>query len=151
HILESLKAAHGLQQHFFPSDEKMQQVLGRYWFRFEPLDIVSGDFYWVETNENGIYIALADCTGHGAHGALMSINGINMLNHALKEKRLIHPYDILNYMSEKVYEQFGAKDDFPRNTLDIALIRLHQGTLYFAGAQQDIVIMKKDEMVKLMG
>jgi len=151
HILESLKAAHGLQKHFFPSEEKMRHILGKYHFRFEPLDIVSGDFYWVETNEHGIYIALADCTGHGAHGALMSINGINMLNHALKEKQLVQPYDILNYMSEKVYQQFGSKDDFPRNTLDIALIRIHKGKLYFAGAQQDILIIKSKEVIKLMG
>lgn len=151
HILDSLKAAHELQKHFFPADEKMTRLLGKYCFRFEPLDIVSGDFYWVESNENGIYIALADCTGHGAHGALMSINGINMLNHALKEKKLVQPYEILNYMSEKVYQQFGTKEDFPRNTLDIALIRIFNGQLYFAGAQQDMVILKNNEVIKLHG
>jgi serine phosphatase RsbU (regulator of sigma subunit) len=45
-----------------------------------PRDIVSGDFFWVHERKTRKYIVVADCTGHGVPGALMSIIGHNLLN-----------------------------------------------------------------------
>lgn len=151
HILDSLKAAKELQKTFFPSNEKLNKLLGNFHLRFEPLDIVSGDFYWVEQNENGLYIAVADCTGHGAHGALMSINGIHLLNHAIRDKKIKHTDEVLNYLSEKIHTQFYTGEDSLKHTLDIALIRIDNLQLEFAGAQRDVTIVKNEELVELSG
>jgi serine phosphatase RsbU (regulator of sigma subunit) len=150
HILDSLKAGKELQKAFYPHPEKLTGLLGNFHLRFDPLDIVSGDFYWAEQTENGLYIAVADCTGHGAHGALMSINGINLLNQAIKDKELVHPCEILNYLSEKIHQQF-KHEDFQKHSIDIAIVRIHTNQLYFAGAQRSILLISNGEMIELNG
>lgn len=151
HILDSLKAAKELQKLFFPSNDKLNQLLGNFYLKFEPLDIVSGDFYWIEKNENGIYLAVADCTGHGAHGALMSVNGINLLNQAIFDKGLVQPGEILNYLSEKLHQQFSTTKDQLKHTIDIALVRIDDSQLHYAGAQRDIIILRDSEPIELSG
>lgn len=151
HIYDNLRAAHELQKSFFPSKEKMNQLLGQHFLGFYPIDIVSGDFYWVEQTENGTYIALADCTGHGAQGALMSINGINLLNDALNEKKLIQPDEILNYISSKLSTQFYRFDESHKHTMDISLIRIDGHRLYFSGAQQGIIYMQNGNSELIQG
>ena len=63
---------------------------------FKPKDILSGDFYWIEQKDDLIFIAVADCTGHGVPGALISIVNYNLLNKAVLEMELSDPADILN-------------------------------------------------------
>ncbi|HYG50261.1 MAG TPA: SpoIIE family protein phosphatase [Flavobacteriales bacterium] len=150
HILDSLKAAKELQKAFFPSETKLKKLIGDYHLKFEPLDIVSGDFYWAEETANGLYIAVGDCTGHGAHGALMSINGISLLNQALRDKELVNPQEILNYLSAQIFQQF-RHEDFLRHSIDIAIIRIAEGELHFAGAQRNIFIIQDKKMIELEG
>ena len=38
-----------------------------------PKDIVAGDFYWLERSGDVVFFAVADCTGHGVPGALVSV------------------------------------------------------------------------------
>ena len=62
---------------------------------FEPRDIVSGDFYWSAALGPQKVVIVADCTGHGVPGALMTIIG-NMLLSNIIEKEGIHaPHRIL--------------------------------------------------------
>jgi sigma-B regulation protein RsbU (phosphoserine phosphatase) len=150
HIIDSLRAAKELQKMFFPGNNKLNEILGDFYLKFEPLDIVSGDFYWIERTKNGIYLAIADCTGHGAHGALMSINGINLLNHAIFDKGLVQPGEILNYLSEKIYKQFSSEEDI-KNTIDIALVRIDNSEVHFSGAQRDVLILRDSEIIELSG
>lgn len=150
HILDSLKAAKELQKAFFPHELKLKKLLGDYYLKFEPLDIVSGDFYWAEETPNGLYIAIGDCTGHGAHGALMSINGISLLNQALWDKELVHPHEILNYLSAQIYHQF-KHEDFLKHSIDIAILRITPGELHFAGAQRSIYIIQNHKMIEING
>ena len=53
-----------------------------------PKDIVSGDFYWFKTVDNLVFVAMADCTGHGVPGAFMSMIGSRLLNEIVNEKKI---------------------------------------------------------------
>ena len=46
----------------------------------KPKDIVSGDFFWLASKDNKVVIAVADCTGHGVQGAIVTMLGISTLN-----------------------------------------------------------------------
>ncbi len=87
-IKDSILYAKRIQQALLTSEDYMSQFLPEYFVLFKPKDVVSGDFYWLyaappqplETKNDSIYIAAADCTGHGVPGAFMSMMGINFLN-----------------------------------------------------------------------
>ena len=62
-----------------------------------PRDIVSGDFYWIRRNEDGIiYWAVADCTGHGVPGAFMSMLGTAFLDEELNKKLMLTSANSIN-------------------------------------------------------
>lgn len=98
-ITDSIRYAKRIQEAIFPTDDKMQKCLPQSFVFFQPKDIVSGDFYWVESIGDAVYFALVDCTGHGVPGAFMSIVGENLLNKAVFESKLTSPADILNHMN----------------------------------------------------
>jgi phosphoserine phosphatase RsbU/P len=50
---------------------------------WEPRDTVGGDFYHCEKFNDGLFMAIADCTGHGVPGAFMTLISSSWLTQAL--------------------------------------------------------------------
>jgi serine phosphatase RsbU (regulator of sigma subunit) len=142
-----------------PEERFIEQLLPQHFILFQPKDIVSGDFYWVDRKDNLIYLAVADCTGHGVPGAFMSIIGYNLLNQAVHEKGLSSPELILNYLNIGISTTLG-QDDAERQKkagikdgMDIALvvIDLKTNKLQYAGAQRPLVIVRSQELIEFKG
>jgi tetratricopeptide (TPR) repeat protein len=74
-LTDSISYAKRIQLALLPSSAYLKKILGDHFLMFKPKDIVSGDFYWVKKNANKHYFAVADCTGHGVPGAMMSMLG----------------------------------------------------------------------------
>ncbi|HEX2935958.1 MAG TPA: SpoIIE family protein phosphatase [Bacteroidales bacterium] len=55
-------------------------IFQEHFILFKPRDVISGDFYWFKKLYGKYYVAVADCTGHGLSGALMSMLGVSFLN-----------------------------------------------------------------------
>ncbi|HAN77212.1 MAG TPA: hypothetical protein DCQ31_05270, partial [Bacteroidales bacterium] len=64
-IKSSITYASKIQNALITPVSEFDHILPQHFILFKPRDIVSGDFYWVKKNENFVYIAVADCTGHG--------------------------------------------------------------------------------------
>jgi serine phosphatase RsbU (regulator of sigma subunit) len=160
-ILDSIKYAKKIQDSILPEKRFMDQLLKEYFVYYRPKDIVSGDFYWVERTEDKIYIAVADCTGHGVPGAFMSIMGHNFLNQAINEKGLNRPDQILSYMNIAISSSLGQnktngnKDILTKvqDGMDIVLISLDptDNELMFSGAQRPLLIVRNGELIELKG
>lgn len=158
-MLDSIKYAKRIQDSILPEDRFIAQLLPEHFIFFQPKDIVSGDFYWVDHKDNLIYLAVADCTGHGVPGAFMSIIGYNLLNQAIHEKGLSSPELILNYLNIGISTTLG-QDDAERQKkagikdgMDIALVvmDLKAGKLQFSGAQRPLVIIRNQELMEFKG
>jgi serine phosphatase RsbU (regulator of sigma subunit)/tetratricopeptide (TPR) repeat protein len=141
-ITDSIRYAQRIQEAIFPPEEQVKLVLPDSFVFFQPKDIVSGDFYWIEKKENRIFFAAVDCTGHGVPGAFMSIVGNNGLNKAVHECNLIKPSEILDFLSKNVSEtlrQSQVTEGKIKDGMDIALCcieRVEDGgvKLSYAGA-----------------
>ena len=72
-ILDSLIYAKRIQYAILPPKNYVDDVLPDSFIYYNPKDIVSGDFYWVDTIDDKVLFAAFDCTGHGVPGAFMSI------------------------------------------------------------------------------
>lgn len=71
-ISASIRYAKDIQDTILPSDERVAEEFEDFFILYKPKDLVSGDFYWLRKRKDRVFWALADCTGHGVLGALLS-------------------------------------------------------------------------------
>ncbi|MCB0755125.1 MAG: tetratricopeptide repeat protein [Flavobacteriales bacterium] len=145
HITDSIRYALNLQQAILPKNAAFEGRFERYFILYKPKDIVSGDFYWLEDVNGRTFVAVADCTGHGVPGAMVSMVGYQGLNKAVREKQLSKPSEILQSLSDHVEEQFEKSGGSVRDGMDIALFAMSkdQRSLTFAGAHNPLLVVSK--------
>jgi serine phosphatase RsbU (regulator of sigma subunit) len=147
-ITDSIKYAQRIQQAILPPDKMWYELLPDSFILYKPKDILSGDFYWVERKQGHIFVAAADCTGHGVPGAIMSVVNTNLLNKAVLEQHLVKPSAILNAVNQwltiALHQSFN--ESAVRDGMDIALCAINMKTkhLQFAGAFNGAYLFKKD-------
>ena len=76
-----------------------------------PKDILSGDFYWINSIQDKAIFAVMDCTGHGVPGALMSILGLTFLNDIIIHAGILQPDKILESLRYKIILALGQNKD----------------------------------------
>jgi serine phosphatase RsbU (regulator of sigma subunit) len=155
-ITDSIRYAKRLQTAVLPTRSMMQRLLPDSFVLYEPKDIVSGDFYWMEEKEGKIFLAAVDCTGHGVPGALVSMVGHNGLHRTVHEFGLEQPAAILDKLNELVAEALYQDSDTGINDgMDLSLIVLSpaetpleghpkaEALLQYAGANSSLYIIRK--------
>jgi serine phosphatase RsbU (regulator of sigma subunit) len=125
-ILDSINYAKRIQQAVFKSDEIVNEFLPPHFIIFKPKDIVSGDFYWSFVKNNSIYVAVADCTGHGVPGAFMSMLGMAFLNDILNDFGEIPPAEVLDKLRMRIINELNqtGKEGENKDGMDISLCKL---------------------------
>ena len=131
-ITDSIAYAKRLQDAILPSADEVDSHLPDNFILFKPKDVVSGDFYWFEHVQNTSYIAVADCTGHGVPGAMVSVVCSNALHRSLNEFGLKEPAEILDKTRDLIIETFAKSGTSVKDGMDISLC-----SLVFASAQTD--------------
>ena len=111
---------------------------------YRPKDIVSGDFYWSIEKSGFLYIAIADCTGHGVPGAFLTMLGTSFLNEIAAYSGVLNPSEILDELRVKFSGQLG-EDEF-RNGMDMSLLRIEieSKAIQWAGAISSLWIYRRD-------
>ena len=142
-ILDSIRYAKRIQSAILPSKSTISSLLPQSFILYEPKDVVAGDFYWLEEKNGVILFAAADCTGHGVPGAMVSVVCNNGLNRSVREHNLVEPGKILDKTREIVLEEFGKSDEQVNDGMDIALCALDGNKLYYAGAHNPLLILRK--------
>lgn len=144
-IGDSIRYAQRIQQAILPPEVLWNETLKNSFILYSPKDILSGDFYWLEETHDHIFIAAADCTGHGVPGALVSIVNYNILNKAVLEKGITDPGKILDAanisLTQSLHQSFNESQI--KDGMDVALISIHKttGDIFFAGANNPIYIL----------
>src|SRR6201993_1517710 len=125
-ITDSINYAKRIQDAILPPIELIQQKLPNTFLLYKPKDIIAGDFYWMEEIEHVIFIAAADCTGHGVPGAMVSVVCSNALNSAVKEFGLRDTGKILDKTRELVLETFKKSGEEIKDGMDISLLAIDE-------------------------
>ena len=94
-ILDSIRYAERIQSAILPPVDHLSEILSDHFILFKPRDIVSGDFYWTKQKNGKLFIAVADCTGHGVPGAFLSMLGISAMNEIINRKEDLRANEIL--------------------------------------------------------
>ncbi|MBI2259039.1 MAG: tetratricopeptide repeat protein [Flavobacteriia bacterium] len=145
-ITSSITYAKRIQSAILPQDDTFNEVFREYFIYYIPKDIVAGDFYWMINENNTVYIAAADCTGHGVPGALVSVVCYNALNRSVREFGLTDPGKILDKTREIVVQEFEKSNEDVKDGMDISLCILDINTnlLKWSGANNPLWILSKN-------
>ncbi len=152
-IQASISYAKRIQQAKLPQREHVQAVFPESFIFFKPRDVVSGDFYWFAEMGNKVFIAAADCTGHGVPGALMSMIGTEILNDVVLRRGATEPANILRLLHEGVRETLRQRETQNRDGMDIALCTFEADTktLTFAGAYSPLLYVQQGAIFRIKG
>lgn len=155
-ITDSINYAKRIQQAILPDEKFIAEVLPDSFVINKPKDIVSGDFFFIEpirTND-GVKLtgfAVADSTGHGVPGALISILGTSFLKQSLTEKTVNSPAEALDFISNKITMSLRQKENGEiKDGMDMAFCVINYTTLelYYSGAYNPLWIVRKGETLE---
>jgi PAS domain S-box-containing protein len=138
-ITESLGYASRIQRSLLPPGPILQQMLADHFIVWDPKDIVGGDMIWLRVVDNGFILIVADCTGHGAPGAFMTMIATGALDQALSENLHASPATILQRMNQIIQTSLSQDADGGESDdgleLGMCLIKPDESELTFAGAR----------------
>jgi len=171
-ITDSINYAEKIQRAILPDPERIKKTLPESFILFQPRDIVSGDFCWYVEVDAGkelediknigssnlthtphpiVFLAAADCTGHGVPGAFMSMINTSLLNESVNVKRIFSPNEILNEVRRGIIrslKQTGASGE-QKDGMDVAIISLEMRSdsckVQYAGANNSLYVIRKSD------
>ena len=145
-VTSSIEYARTIQETMLPTKTELNGFFPNCMVFNRPRDIVSGDFYWFyQLDDNRALIAVADCTGHGVPGAIMSMMGHNYLNQAVLDCKLEKPSEILEFLDTKIGVAFQKEgsDEHGTDGMDIGICLMDKlnRTMFFSGARRPLTIV----------
>lgn len=154
-IKESINYAKRLQDGIYISVDVFKKVFQNSFIIDYPKEIVSGDFYWLDVKDKKIILAVADCTGHGVPGALLSTLGYTMLNNIVLNNSYTSPDQILKKLGSDWGKTFDYKSKQINNHdgMEIAVcsIDYENKVLEFSGMGGSMFFVKNGELTEYRG
>ena len=149
-ITDSITYAKRIQQAKLPKKEDIYSALPNCFVLFKPKDIVSGDFYFFHKNNQSIFIAAADCTGHGVPGAFMSMICSDKLEEAVSQS--LDTSEILSLLNKGVKASLKQSEEDEKSTrdgMDIALcsVDIENRIVKYAGANRPFWIIRNGQII----
>lgn len=152
-MIRSIQYASRIQDAMLPSGELFEPFFSDYFIVNKPKEIVSGDFYWMNSINENLIFTIADCTGHGVPGAFMSILGIMLLNQITIQDEIIQPDKILNILRTRVAQAISHNNGHGemKEGLDLALCVYDPSkqVLQCAGALDRIYLIRDNSLIRL--
>ncbi|HVI52252.1 MAG TPA: SpoIIE family protein phosphatase [Candidatus Sulfotelmatobacter sp.] len=154
-ISESLRYANMIQNALLPDRQTLGDAVSDIQIHWEPLQAVSGDYYWMERQQRQSLIFLADCTGHGVPGAFMTLITASAIDTAVHYQGLFAPADILSEVDHAV--RLRMRQDRPDSRsddgLDAAILRWDEGRriMTFCGASIPLLYAKNGNIHEIKG
>ncbi len=154
-VRNSIEYAKRIQAAILSSDKLIKKYFSDSFIIYYPKDIVAGDFYWTQKIDDHILFAVADCTGHGVPGALVSVVCNNALNRAVREYKLPTTGEILDKTRALIIKEFEKSEESVQDGMDIALIKMpvnaKEGetvSIEYSGANNPLWIIRDHQLME---
>ncbi len=149
-VTESIHYSQRIQQAILPQQSILNQHFSQSFIYYQARDVVSGDFPWFKVNDQGVYLAAVDCTGHGVPGAMLSFVGHFVLNNVVTAYPNAKAAELLDYFNQEVI--FSLNQDHgqsnTRDGMDIAFCQFNPqlNKLYYSGAHRPLLFMRNGQL-----
>lgn len=148
-VNQSIDYATLIQNSVLPEINSLDQYVASHFVLYLPKDRVSGDFYWWTKIYDSLIITVSDCTGHGVPGAMMSMLGSSLLREIVLKEEVTNPDAILSKLRAEIIKALKQTHSpkARKDGMDMSLITINLKTnvLHFAGANNPIYIIRKNE------
>ena len=152
-VTDSVQYASHLQRGQLPRAIRLENRFASFATLWEPRDTIGGDLWWVSSSQHAgpFILGVADCTGHGVPGAMLSLLVSNSLERIYATSTREDPATAL--MSLDHYVRTGLNQDSgdsqSNDGCDALILRIdrQQQTLEFAGAKIGLFQMNREGVV----
>ena len=158
-INESLTYAKRIQEATLPNQSDIQAIFNDFFLIYQPKDYISGDLYVIDrllSNDNVEMKAfiVADCTGHGVPGGILSILCNSLLKQSLTDLSINSPAEALNSIRQQLEKLFRIdKESHIHDGMDVGFCVYDESKqeLHFAGANSTCVIIRNGQLIRIKG
>lgn len=158
-INESMMYAKRIQEATLPREEEIKKYFPNSFAIYQPKDYIGGDLYIIDQvrdnsgDEYKVFI-VADCTGHGVPGGILSILCNSLLKQSLTEYSVNTPAEALNWVRKQLERLFQIENN--RNIqdgMDVGFCVLNPKTnkMRFAGANNTCLIIRDGDLIEIKG
>lgn len=109
-LLSSINYALRIQTALLPPRAMLSDMFADADVAWAPRDIVGGDFYWACRRPDADFMIIADCTGHGVPGALMTMIVAALLDGMKANGEAFTPSVVLGELNRRVKAVLGQND-----------------------------------------
>jgi serine phosphatase RsbU (regulator of sigma subunit) len=157
-VVGSVNYASRLQRGQLPRQMRIDGRFASFATIWEPRDTIGGDLFWLSSSQQSgpFVLAVADCTGHGVPGAMLSLLVSNSLERIYANDTAEDPASAL--MSLDHYVRTGLNQDRADSEsddgCDAAVLRIDRDkqTIEFAGAKLGLFqVNAKGEIIRHQG
>ncbi|WP_338792355.1 tetratricopeptide repeat protein [Bernardetia sp. MNP-M8] len=140
-------------QNAFSSKEYFNEMFPESFIIYMPRDIVSGDFMWTTKIENKKIVVVADCTGHGVPGAIMTVLGRTLLNSIVEDQKLTEPSQILYALDKSIRESLHQETSNTNDGMDATILVIDEESkkIEFSGAKLPLVFVRNGKAERIKG
>jgi serine phosphatase RsbU (regulator of sigma subunit) len=150
-IEASIRYASRIQNALLPDFEDFNKALPQNFVFYRPRNVVGGDFYFFREVGNRLFLAVADCTGHGVPGALLSIVGSMALHKMIVDKQIAQAHTILESVHTDMRNFLRQSKENSGMEIALCVIDKEKNTLEIASARNPVYIFLEKELVVVEG
>lgn len=154
-ISDSINYASHIQQAILPDEMLFTRQFRDHFVLWKPRDVVGGDIYWSMPWNDGLLLALGDCTGHGVPGAFMTLITTAALDRAISEIKEVNIAGIATRMHQIVqrslnqHQKEGTSDDGME--LGICYFAPDMSELIFVGTRFPLFMVENGNCTEIKG
>ncbi len=150
-VIDSINYATYIQQAALPSISQLSSDLLHLELFFAPKDIVSGDFYFSYKLYKKSFFGVADCTGHGVPGAMVSLVGMNSLDKVVREENHDTTASMVESLNHHVISSLQRGGESINDGMDISFCYIdhEKNRLHFTGANHNAYLLRSKTEVSI--
>ncbi|MFQ3676168.1 MAG: SpoIIE family protein phosphatase [Endomicrobiia bacterium] len=155
-LTDNLKYAGFIQQALLQDIELLRPYFSDMMLFYKPHSFISGDFYkYYHINKYSTIIIVADCTGHGVPGAMLTIIAQDFLDDIILNHSITSPQQILVELEHRITSRLLDKNmnENLSEGLDIAIILINRkaNEILFSGAKLPLILIQDNNIIRIKG
>jgi serine phosphatase RsbU (regulator of sigma subunit) len=145
--MDSIQYATYIQKASLPNFDRINNPNLNFANFYLPKDLVSGDFYFYHTVAEYTFFGIADCTGHGVPGGMVSLIGMNAIDRAISSSYSSDAAVLVAEINQLMTSSLEAGSSEINDGMDLSFCRLDNRNkmLQFAGANHSAYLIRKKE------